>query len=294
MHDLAPSALRRLLMLRRFPILCEAELGELAMFAENITEVALPANSLVATAGARLAALHFVVTGEIATMGDERRTWGPCQVFGGLEVLANREASETAMTTMETTTLQLMASDVMEILDDSLGVMLAALRGLAAANVTRARTRRRACTLPDGARARSLGLVERLMILRQQPAFSVAPLEALVVLAHTSEDVVMPVGTLVTRAGATETSSFVILQGASAAVDTSGVAHQLGPGDAIGQLEALAGQPHDETIEVVEPMRALKVDAARVFDIIEDHSDFGRAVLAVLAEELLESSRTDA
>jgi CRP-like cAMP-binding protein len=285
MPDITPSTLRRILTLKQFPILREAELGELAMFAENVTEVELPANTIVARAGSRLDALHLVLTGEIATTGGQHQTWGPHHVFGGLEVLANREASQTAMTTVATTTLQLLAPDVMDILEDSFGVMLATLRGLAAAYVTGAQPPS-ACTLPDGS-PDSLGFVERLMLLRQQPAFSAAPLESLVALAHATEEVTLPAGTLVTRAGKMETASFVILRGALAAVGASGVVRRLGPGEAIGHLEALAGQPHWETVEVVESIRALKVEASHVFDVIEDHTDFGRAVLAVLADGLL-------
>jgi CRP-like cAMP-binding protein len=290
MRDITPSTLRRILTLKQFPILCEAELGELAMFAENIAEVILPTGTIVASPGARLDALHLVLSGEIATTGRQRQTWGPGQVFGALEVLANREASQTAMTTVATTTLQLLAPDVAEILEDSFGVMLAALRGLAGAYVTGAR-RPGACTLPDPA-SDSLGFVGRLMLLRQQLVFSAAPLESLVALAHASEEVSLPAGTLVTHAGRTETSSLVILEGTSSAVGASGVVRRLGPGDAIGHLEAIAGHPHEETIEVVEPVRALKVDVSRIFDIIEDHTELGRAILAVLADGLLARPRT--
>lgn len=294
MPDITPSTLRRILTLKQFPILCEAELGELAMFAENVTETALAAGTIVADAGAHLDALHLVLNGEIATTTGQRRTWGPGQVFGALEVLANREASQTAMTSVATTTLQLLAPDVPEIVEDSFGVMLAALRGLAAAFLTGVEPGPRMSTLPDGPRGGPLGFVERLMLLRQQPAFSGAPLESLVALAHASEEVVLPAGTLVARTGMTQTSSFVILQGASSAVGAAGVPRRLGPGDAIGHLEALAGQPHQETIEVVEAVHALKVEVSRVFDIIEDHTDFGRAMLAALAGGLLARSRTDA
>lgn len=228
-----------------------------------------------------------MLTGEIATTGGPRRTWGPRQVFGGLEVLANREASQTAMTTVATTTLQLLAPDVTEILEESFGMMLAALRGLAAASVAGGRQRPRACTLPDRTRAGSLGFVGRLLLLRQQPAFLSAPLESLVALAHASEEVSLPAGALMTHAGMPESSSYVIVDGASSAVGASGVPRRLGPGDAIGHLEALAGQPHEETIGVVEPLRAVKVEVSRVFDIIEDHTDFGRAILAALADGLL-------
>jgi CRP-like cAMP-binding protein len=294
MRDVTPASLRRILMLRQFPILCDAELGELAMFAENVTEVVLPANTIVARAGSRLDALHLVLAGEIATTGSRRRAWGPRQVFGGLEVLANREASEAAIATVATTTLQLLAPDVTEILEESFGVMLAALRGLAAAYATDARQRRQPRLLLERSREDSLGFVGRLMLLRQQEAFSAAPLESLVALAHASEDVVLPAGTLVTRAGIASTSSYVIVAGALSAIDSSGAARKVGPGEAIGHLEALASQPHEETIEVVEPARALKLEASRVFDVIEDHTDFGRAILAVLADGLLAGPRTDA
>jgi CRP-like cAMP-binding protein len=286
MPDLKPATLRRILMLRQFPILCEAELGELTMFAENVAEVVLPANTVVASAGARLGALHLVVTGEIATTGPQRRTWGPHQVFGGLEVLANCVAHESAMATVPTTTLQLLAPDVTEILDDSFGVMLAALRGLAAALVTGARPRP-PCTLPDRARSQTLGFVERLMLLRQQAAFTAAPLESLVALAHVSEEVVLPAAARLTQAGRAEPASYVIVEGACLVVGATGPSRRLGPGDAVGHLEALAGQAHAETTEVVEPLRALKVETSRVFDIIEDHTDFGRAILSVLADCLL-------
>ena len=291
MPDLTPSGLRRILTLRQFPVLRDAELGELTMFAENVTEVVLPAGTAVASAGSRLAALHLVLSGEIATIGIARTTWGPRQIFGALEVLAHRDAAQTAVTTATTTTLQLLAPDVTEILEDSFGVTLAALRGLAAAQVARGRLPARPCRIPDPTPVGSLGLVERLIVLRQQPAFSGAPLEPLVALAHASDEVVLPAGALVTCAGAPGASSYVVLDGASSAIDAAGATRRLGPGDAFGHLEALGGLPHEETIEVVENMRALKVDAARVFDIIEDHTDFGRAILAALADGLLASPR---
>lgn len=289
MPDITPFALRRILALRQFPILRDAELGELAMFAENVTEVRLPAGSVVATAGSRLAGLHLVLDGEIATTGRQPRTWGPGQVFGALEVLAYRDASETAVTTAATTTLQLLAPDVTEILEDSFGVMLAAMRGLAEAQAT-PRAHARPMLVPM---VRSLGLVERLILLRQQTAFSSAPLESLVALAHVSEEVALPTGTAMSRAGAPGASSYLIIEGTSRATRESGASRMLARGDVIGHLEMLGNLPHDETVEVVEPVRALKVDASCVFDVIEDHTDFGRAILAVLAEALLAAPSTN-
>ncbi len=285
MADLHPFALRRILALRQFPILCDAELGELALFAENVAEVALPAGTAVATAGSQLTALHLVLEGEITAVGAQSRAWRSRQVFGALEVLAGRGVSAHAVTTVDTTTLQLLAPDVIEILDDSFGVMRAALRGLAAQARTRP-ARGRPAAPPA---VRSLGLVERLLVLRQQAAFSGAPLESLVALAHASEEVALPAGTVMTQAGDAGTSSYVITEGASRASHASGVARLLGPGDAIGHLEILGHLPYEETIEAIEPLRALKIEAPDLFDVIEDHTDFGRAILATLAGQLLDA-----
>jgi CRP-like cAMP-binding protein len=285
MADLHPFALRRILALRQFPILCDAELGELALFAENVAEVTLSAGTVVATAGSRLTALHLVLDGEITAVGAQTRAWRSRQVFGALEVLAGRGISAPAVTAMETTTLQLLAPDVTEILEDSFGVMRAALRGLAAQARTRSARDRQAA--PPA--VRSLGLVERLLVLRQQTAFSGAPLESLVALAHASEEVAVSAGTVMTQAGDPGTSSYVIVEGASCARHASGAARVLGPGDAIGHLEILGHLPYDETIEAIEPLRALKIEALDLFDVIEDHTDFGRAILAALAGQLLDA-----
>lgn len=283
MADITPFALRRILALRRFPSLRDAELGELVMLAENVTEVLLPAGTVVAEAGARLQAMHLVLDGEIAIARPQPRTWGPDQLFGALEVLANREASRSAVTTIATTTLQLHAADVTEILEDSFGIMLAALRGLAAARAIRGLPDDRAPIVP----VRSLGLVERLILLRQQLAFSRAPLESLVALAHRAEDVVLSSGTVVTTAGTAAAASYVIIEGTSRATSKKDATRVLGPGDAIGHLEMLGGLPHEETVEVISPVRALKVEASCLLDVIEDHTDLGRAILAVLADGLL-------
>ena len=81
----------------------------------------------------------------------------------------------------------------------------------------------------------------------------------------------------------------MIIEGASRAALASGTARELGPGDAIGHLEVLGNLPHRETVEVIAPVRALKIDAPSLFDVIEDHTDFGRAILAVLADALLDA-----
>jgi len=284
MADGNPFALRRMLALRQFPVLCNADLGELALLAENVAEVTLPAGAVVARAGEPLAGLHLVLDGEIATTGSSARTWGPRETFGALEVLAYRPAAAPAVATTETTTLQLLAPDVTDVLEDSFGVMLATLRGLAARAGLRAPEIRTA--IPPG--VHTLGLAERLIVLRGLPAFSRAPLEALAALAHAAEEAVLPAGTPLARGGSHGASSIVIVDGEARMADRAGGVRTLGRGDVIGHLEMLGDLPHEDTVEAIAPVRALALAAPSLFDVIEDHTDLGRAILAVLAGILLD------
>jgi len=289
MADGNPFALRRMLALRQFPVLCNADLGELALLAENVAEVTLPAGAVVARAGEPLDALHLVLDGEIATTGSSSRTWGartwgPRETFGALEVLAYRPAAAPAVATTETTTLQLLAPDVTDVLEDSFGVMLATLRGLAARAGLRAPEIRTA--IPPG--VHTLGLAERLIVLRGLPAFSRAPLEALAALAHAAEDAVLPAGTQLARGGSHGASSIVIVDGEARMAGRAGGVRTLGRGDVIGHLEMLGDLPHEDTVEATAPVRGLVLAAPCLFDVIEDHTDLGRAILAVLAGILLD------
>src|SRR5512146_1596290 len=120
MSDFNPLRLRRMLALRRFAVVADAELAELALLAENVVEARFPAGSLIARANQRLGALHLVLDGTIECGG---MTWGPQRVFGALEVLAERELAAPAIAKTETTTLQLFSPDVTEFLEDSFGVL---------------------------------------------------------------------------------------------------------------------------------------------------------------------------
>ncbi len=80
------------------------------------------------------------------------------------------------------------------------------------------------------------------------------------------------------------TAAREILEGA---VKIRGTDRILGPGDAVGTIEVLAEALQQETAEAVMPVRALQVSAASIFDVIEDHTELGLAVIASMAGELL-------
>jgi CRP-like cAMP-binding protein len=273
MVELDPLVLRRAIWLRRIRWLATADLSDLALIAENLTEVQLAAGEIVATAGVPPCALHFVIDGELGTDG---RRWGAGGVVLALEAFARRPVAASLLAICDSRTLQLSTADLAEILEDNFAILRAALRGFASAVPAPTRLPARP-PLGD-----PLGFVERLTLIRDQPMFSRARLDALAELAGASQEVRFVPGSAVVRVGDPAASAFVIVDGALASPDGA-----LGPGHTIGSIEMLAERPYPATIQAVAPVRALETSASALFDVLEDHADLGIAMLASFAATLL-------
>jgi CRP-like cAMP-binding protein len=298
-HD--PILLRRLLELRRFPLFATAELGELAMLAENVVETTYESGAVIARPPV-LGEVHLILSGQIDAGSSIHTARG---AFGVLEVLARRPIALPAVAVGETRTLRLSASDLREILEDNYGLMLLAIRELAARSLAgrgaAPRGRRSAAAAPISA---PLGLVERMIVLRHQPPFAPAaprgvgadglarsaPLESIALLAHASKETTWPAGSVMARADDPARDAYFLLDGNVRALRPEHQPHLLGPGGAIGVLEALSGGCHAATVEVVSPVRALEISSSVIFDVLEDHPELGLAMIEALARGLLEAA----
>jgi len=274
MVELDPFVLRRALWLRHVRWLTAADLPDLALLAENLTEVHFAAGEIVAAAGVAPCALHFILDGEV---GIDGRRWGPGSVVGALEVFARRPLTNSLLAIQDTRTLQLTSNDLFEILEDNFAILRAALRGFADGMPPPPPL----ISLP--VLGDPLGFVERLTLLRDQPTFVGARLDALAELAHASQEVRFAAGSAVVRLGDPAISSFMIVEGT-----LIGPHGDIGPGHTIGALETLAERPYRATIEARTPVRALESSANAIFDVIEDHPDLGMAMLASFASTISE------
>lgn len=280
MPDFNPAVLRRMLFLRQCDMFATADLDELATMAENVVSTTHPAGSIIEPAGAYLSALRFVVEGRIEARD---RHWGPRQVFGALEVAAARPLATPAIATTTTETFELSNTDFGEVLEDNFGVLLSALRDLATQVLALdPSTIRRLRPMPV---LRNLGLVERLLLLRQLVPFLGARMQALVRLAHDSEEVRLPAGVIL-PGDELASGGLVIVEGT---VHTSEPgAHVLGPGDSLGYLEALSGRPVAKTWTSTTGLRALRTPTGVLFDVLEDHTDVGLALVSAFSRALLD------
>jgi CRP-like cAMP-binding protein len=283
MADFNPAVLRRMLFLRQCALFGSADLDELATIAENVISARYPAGSLVTPAGAHLTALQFIVEGSIET--DDGR-WGPRQVFGALEIAASRHLAAPAIATTPTHVLELSAADFGEVLEDNFGVLLSVLRELASQMLELGPgSIRRRHALP---RVGSLGLVERLLVLRQVMPFAGARVQALARLAHDSEEVRFPAGAVLGDDQPLD-GGLVIVEGTARAVGHRDV----GPGDSLGFLETLAGRPFAHPWTTVTDVRALRTSGSVLLDVLEDHTDIGLALVAGFSSVLLDRRATN-
>jgi len=280
MSDRSPHLLRRVLVLRQFPLLARAELAELATVAENIVERTFATGELVAPAE-RLESLHLVVAGRLE---HGARIIEPREVLGALEVTAQRPARVPTRALVPTRTLELGASDYLEVLEDNFGLLLANLRDLAARVAPLGLPR--PIAIPT--RSEKLGLVERMILLRQLLPFGSSRLEALAILAHAAVEVRWPAGTIVHRAGAPADRAAIIVEGSLRAGD-----RLLEPGHSIGILETLSGIHYATTVEATTPVRALVSSADTILDVLEDHVDFALGILQTFARILIDSDGAD-
>jgi CRP-like cAMP-binding protein len=300
MSDHDPVLLRRLLELRRVPVLAGAELAELATLAENVAETSYES-------GARIVAppipdaIHLILSGEIAA-GPARH--GAHAAFGFLEALARRPLAHPAVAAGETRTLRLTASDLRDVLEDNYGLLLIAIRELAARALAVQAAEPPARRLAAAASlAAPIGLVDRMIVLRRQVPFAAgprdrtldglpraAPLEAIALLAHASKETTWPAGAVMARAGEPAVTTCFLVDGNVRVVREDREPYLLGPGGAVGVLESLARVPYPATVEVVAPVRALEIAGSVIFDVLEDHPELGVAMVEALAAGLLDAA----
>lgn len=277
------SLLRRLIALRHVPAFATAELDELATLADNATEIELVAGEEIVAAGEPVPHMHLVLAGRIEMAGEpDAHAWGPYEVFGTLEVLSGRPARRAAVAMAATRTLRLSAVELADLLEDNLGILASTLRQLARTVVAMP-------PHPPGPPAEvptapQLGLVERLILFRQQPLLAGGKLQALTMLAQVSAERTWPAGAVIAAAGSLTSEALFILEGTVKDGDTG----HAGRGATLGLVETIAATKHATALVAATPVRALTSSVDALFDVLEDHTSLGLTMLEGLAKRLLD------
>ena len=128
--------------------------------------------------------------------------------------------------------------------------------------------------------------VEKVLILQRVEIFAAMPATILVEIADHLQEQFTPAGAIIFRQGAPGESIYFIVTGAVEALDGERVFTQMGEGEIFGEMALLDGEPRTATIRTTAPTHLLSLDQAPFYELMDEHIEIARGVIAVLAQRL--------
>jgi CRP-like cAMP-binding protein len=256
---------------------------ELAAIAQHARLRRFAAGATLERTGEERATVHVLVSGALAI---ERggRAWPTPFAPPVLDLFwLARDSMPLTITTPEgALTLELPTDELEEVLDEHFSIWLATVRALASwlLELRERAPASRGVRRHAGKSRRMPAFTERLSILGDGLALAGGHLETLARLAESAGEIHVAAGRALWTAGDAARSIVVPIEGALAGAPDDE------PG-ALGMLEILAERPRASTVEVVEPLVALAVDRESFLDVLEDHHEHARDVLALLAAAII-------
>jgi CRP-like cAMP-binding protein len=284
------------LALRTFPAFEALTPAELAVMAEHVRPRLFEKGALVLRREVPVRALHFVVSGRVELLRGGRlfRSLGPHDVVGGLASLVDEPLREHAVAAEETITLQLDRDDMADVFEDNFPIFGGVLRVMARMLV--AARKKLGSDAGDGPASalgparvlRQLGLVERILVLRDSMDFAEAEIEALADLAQEAEEIDLPPGRTLWKIGDAADHFVIVIDGHVCCALEDGKELSYGPGTVIGAVNSLSAEPRWYAAKTAERVRGLRIQTQNLLDVIEDNMGVGMNLLRVIARRIQE------
>jgi len=125
--------------------------------------------------------------------------------------------------------------------------------------------------------------VERVAALQRVRFFRDVPGHALVAVARVLDEVRVDAGESFIRPGAVEDWMFVVVDGCVRVLLEGRAVREIGSGGVVGDLAVLAPAPRSAEVVALEPTLLLKLRRAPFEELLDDHPEIARAVIASLA-----------
>jgi len=281
---------QRVLLLRTFEAFRDLSPGELAAVAEHVRPRLFRKGSYLFQLGQVVRSNHFVVDGKVAIVKDGKhvRVFGPQSALGGLASLTGEPETQLYLALEDTETLELFRDDIQDVFEDNFRIFQGVMRAITRVVLE---VRRRLgpstgflpMTTTDPIRSvDELRLMEKIFFLRQTMSFAQTRIEALADLAQETEDLTLPAGQILWRAGDVSDHALMPISGIIACETADGLqSFKFDPGSTVGGIDALANVPRWYEARAETPVRTLRVDAQRLLDVIEDNIELGMDMLRV-------------
>ncbi len=290
----APTPIEHLLALKSVAPFSSLPPDDLALLIERAEPRTLAAGDVLVPAGVPLAAIHLLMSGRLE---EERngQPWAvrtPYELVGGVDALAQTGERVVVRATAPTETLELDRDALLEVCLDRFGVLATVATGVAARAIAAHRrlgpNAGYAAPTDAGARAFDGGATpdaaEIVARLHASAALGGTPIHTLAYAAAGGEVVTLEPGHVLWRAGDAADDVLLVLDGrVDCTSDDDRQRFTLGPGEAPGLLDALAGVPRWYGAVAAVRTLGLRLSLATLLDVLEDDPETAVAGLIRLA-----------
>jgi CRP-like cAMP-binding protein len=286
---------QRFLFLRTIPGFAEVPPEVAQVVAANASERFFAKGEHLYRSGVPALEIQYVVSGECEIIRNARavRRLGPRSVVGGVSALAGEALGYDCIALEDMITLALAVEDSQDIFEDHFVLLKRVLRGTSH-EVLESRRKlgpsagfgpvSEPFTFPD----RPFDLVERMAFLRKTFSFGDSEIDAIADLARDIQEVHLPKGEVLWNVGDRSTYSLLPLRGVVDCRATDPDQHfQLGPGDSVGAIDAMAGERRWFRAEVMEDLVAFRIDQEALLEVLEDHFTMAMSLLRSIATGIL-------
>jgi CRP-like cAMP-binding protein len=262
--------------------------------ARAMRDTLIPAGATLYRRGDPAGEIYFVIKGEVELTLEGAEPWKllPPSVVGILDVLQDRVRERTATALTDVHALALSAEDYFDVLEDNFEYARAGVQGIAMnmhqLSLDLAPTggfpEPPSVVLPVP--ARPLNLVERTLALHEAPAFRAARVQGVTRLAGLAEEVRFAPGDVISRRGDPSDALLVVARGlVQVSHDAPRLEARFGAGSLVGGYASLGHGTHQFDTKVLAPTAALRVRREDFFDLLEDHFEVTKAIMAFLGAE---------
>jgi CRP-like cAMP-binding protein len=286
----------RMLRLRSVPVFRAMAANDLAQLAASIRPRAFARGEVLLREDLPPRSFFLLNSGTVTMMRQGRRIGtvrGPGGV-GFLSFLAQNAGGTSAVAQSYVEGFEVPAEAMEEVFEDHFVVLLGTIRWLA----QRLLAENQAAAPPPFVAPtvsfdhligdRELGIVERIFLLRRARAFARANVNSLARLARRMEEVRVPARTTLWKVGEPADHTFFSVKGMARLIWSDGEKAQIvGPGYALGGIEALVGVPRWNELVTDEPAILLRGNRERLIDLFEDDRDFAMSFMALFATMLM-------
>ncbi len=306
MPSIDPSGLhvQRALHLRTFPAFAKLSPEALATLAEPCREQTFASGEQVMRPGGPAQALHFIIEGRVQVLNGHEvvRTMRGREVIGGLALLTEDPQGVHAVAAEATRTLALARADLMEVFQDHFEIRSTVIQALARTLVHRLNDRTigpatadlRPAPPPADASSVELApapqvsgphevIFEHLQCMKRAFGFAHVTVSAAADLAREASLQSAEAGATLWAQGDSAHGIWIPVQGQLRVEPEDGPVCHVGPGQATGLLDGLAGLPRWTRVLAQTPVRALVLSPDAVLDMSEQHPALAFGLLRSLA-----------